>query len=634
MRPAEPGGGPSRGRVAAEEQGWRRLARELHDDLGQRLAALGLELKAVRKQVAEDDPRRPELDALGAGLAEVGEDLRRLSHDLHPAALERRGLAEALRDLAAETERRSGLPVRLALQGAEVPLLPETALGLYRIAQEGLGNAVRHAGARAVFVTLAATRDTVRLTIADDGRGFDPGIARRGDGLGLASMEERAALLGGSCRVASSSGGTRVEVAVPRPDLRSLSWFLRRHRGLVAAAAVVVLALAGGLAATLREERLARQEAARADAAARFLEDLFRAADPREARGRMPGARELLKRGTARLARERELRDHPLTRARLLDILGGIHTELGLYDEARPLLEEALAIRERRLGPQDLATAATVAHLGTLASQSGKGDAAALFRRALAIREARLGEDDPERPALLGDLGTALAARGRFDEAEGALRRALALGERRWGKDDLRVARVLHNLSGIAYYRKRTDEAERLAARALAIREKVLPPDDPDLAGSREALALFLRRRGHRAEAAALLERVVAAAERVYGPAHPSYARALLNLGQVRQELGDDAGARSRMERALAICEKALAPDHPLLLRAIDSLADLHLQAGRYALAEPLYRRLWKLHEGGASYADWSEPLGGFARLLRATGRNDEAARVEARAAR
>jgi tetratricopeptide (TPR) repeat protein len=106
-----------------------------------------------------------------------------------------------------------------------------------------------------------------------------------------------------------------------------------------------------------------------------------------------------------------------------------------------------------------------------------------------------------------------------------------------------------------------------------------------------------------------------------------------LNLGLVRQELGEDAAARSLMERALAIDEKALAPDHPALVRALAALADLHFEAGRYAEAEPLYRRLWKLKEAGASYDGWNDTLGRWARLLRATGRNAEAARVEARAA-
>jgi signal transduction histidine kinase len=206
----------SRRLVASEEEARRRIAREIHDDLCQRLAAVSFELKVVRRQLPDGDLRQSALDAAGRSLEELGEDLRRLSHDLHPSVVERRGLAEALRDHCAEVERQHGLAVRLSLSDAEVLLPPEVALGLYRIAQEALANVVRHAVARGVHVTLLAAAGTVRLTMEDDGAGFDPAAARRAGGLGLVSLEERARLLGGRCHIDSAPGaGTRIDVAVP-----------------------------------------------------------------------------------------------------------------------------------------------------------------------------------------------------------------------------------------------------------------------------------------------------------------------------------------------------------------------------------------------------------------------------------
>ncbi len=615
-------------RVAVEEEARRRIAREIHDDLGQRLAALGIELRVARRKFPEDGPQRHELDAVAGSLAELAEDLRRLSHDLHPAVLERSGLAEALRDHCAEVERRHGLPVRLSLQ-AEGPFPPDLTLGLYRIAQEALANIVRHAGARSVQVTLRTAGGDAHLAVVDDGAGFDPEAARGSGGLGLASLDERARLLGGRCRVASSPGaGTRIEVAVPMPgpELHRLRQMVRRHRGFLASAALVILVLAGGLFATALQARRAEQEARRADVAAHFLEDLFKASDPRQARGTPPDTRELLRRGTERLGRE--LRDQPLLRARLLDTLGGIHTSLGLFDQARPLLDEALTLRERRGEP--LEVAATLVRLGALAHLSGKGDAVPLFRRALAIREAHLGPESAEVAEVLNDLGTSLAAKGRFDEAEAVLRRTLALQERLWGGRDARVAKTLHNLSGIAFYRGRPADAERLLQRALAIREAVLPPDDPDLAGSLEALALLRRQQGRPAEAARLLERQVTIAEKIYGPGHPELARVLLNLGLARVDLGEDATARQLLERALAIDEKTLQPDHRHLVWTLAELADLHSSHGRYAEAEPLYQRLIELRNQGAIYDQWAPLFANWIRFLRATGRNAEAARVEA----
>jgi len=373
----------------------------------------------------------------------------------------------------------------------------------------------------------------------------------------------------------------------------------RRRRLRLLAAAAVALALLAGAKYTLdlREERRlavaargdAEQEAARADAVSEYLEGLFEAADPRQARGRVPDVHELLHRGLERLAADRDLAAHPLLRAALLDTLGGIHTSLGLYDEARPLLEEALDLRRRLHGEDDPEVADTLVRLGSLAQLSGKGDAEALFRRALAIRQARLGGDDPAVADVLNKLGASLAAHGRFDEAETTLRRSLALHERLWGQRDPRVAKVLHNLAGIAYYRGRTDEAERLLRRALEIREAALPDDHPDLAGSREALALLLLDRGEAAEAAAILERQAAAAETVYGPVHPELARTLLNLGLARAALGQDAVARRLYARALAIDEQALEPGHPELERCRRILAE---HCAEHDLEDPESRAL------------------------------------------
>ena len=930
--------------IAGQEDARRRIARQLHDDHCQRLAAVSFELQAVRGQLAEGDPRRSGLDTVSASLAELGEDLRRLSHDLHPAILERRGLAEALRDNCGEIERRHGLPVRLSLRGDGgplPPLPPETALGLYRIAQEALANTVRHAGARSAHVTLRIAAGQAHLSVADDGAGFDPGEARRTGGLGLASIEERAALLGGRCRIASAPGaGTEIDVTVPLPepvpeeapapeavarhrfigpyrlieeigtgatatvylaeepeplgrrvalklhrgplparretlrfkaeqqalarlhhpaiaevfeartteegdlyivmeyvpglpitefcdrhglgldqrlelfatvcdgvqhahqkgvlhrdlkpsnilvmeqdgkpapriidfgaakgldqpladdtvwttaelvgtpaylapealgggesDIRSdvyslgvvlyellagsvpietgdngiaglieamrrgdvpppsrrlrsldvhpdatevarrrgfdtasrlrrrlagdldrvslkalavnpaeryrtvdslgrevrrvlrgepvkagppgaihrLSRFVRRHRPLVISAALVLLALAIGLAATTLQARRARQEEVRADQTVRFLEGLFKASDPRQAQGEPPDARELLRRGAERLGSE--LHGQPLLRARLLDTLGGIHTDLGLYDEARPLLTEALAIRERLRGPEHPKVADILVRLGSLAHLSGQGDAVPLFRRALAIREKHLGPEDPEVASVLNNLGTALAAQGRFDEAEATLRRTLALQERLWGGRDPRVAKTLHNLGGIAYYRKRIPEAEQLLERALAIREATLPGDDLDLAGSREAVALLRRGQGRPAEAEKLLERLAVTAGKVYGPEHPNTARILLNLGLTRMDLGKDAAAQQNLERALAIQERNFGPASPRLVPTLDDLASLHLRNGRYAEAEPLYRRLLALRDQGVEYGGWDKVLANYERL-------------------
>jgi two-component system, NarL family, sensor kinase len=205
--------------VTAEEEARRRVSQELHGDICQRLAALAIELKVARRQLPGEDPERIELDTFAARMAELAEDVYRLSHDLHPAILDGRGLAAALHELAKEVGRRSSLAIRLTLHGTENPVRQETALGLYRIAEEALANVVRHAGAREVHLTMTVGDGDVHLAVADDGDGFDQGEVRSRGGLGLAGIEERAHLLGGLCRISSSPGaGTQIDVIVPLPS--------------------------------------------------------------------------------------------------------------------------------------------------------------------------------------------------------------------------------------------------------------------------------------------------------------------------------------------------------------------------------------------------------------------------------
>ncbi|MES1211528.1 MAG: tetratricopeptide repeat protein, partial [Acidobacteriota bacterium] len=357
----------------------------------------------------------------------------------------------------------------------------------------------------------------------------------------LAALIRRLKSLAPEARPTSAAAAERLSWIRGKPG--------RRRRRLFAAAVVAAFLLGGArYIFDLRTERQialearneAEQEAARAGAVAQFLEEIFKASDPRQARGTLPDARELLRRGSERLGKD--LQDQPLLRAQLLDTLGGIHTELGLYDEGRPLLTEALAIRERLRGRDHLEVAETLARLARMARLSGQGDPVPLLRRALSIRLARLGPESPEVANNLNSLGLALVAQGRAGEAELFLRRCLTLQERLWGDRDPRIAQVLHNLSGLAWQSDRIDEALQLQRRALAIREAALPESDPELTASREALALILfdQRGPTDAEAMRLLERVLATHEKVYGPDHPELAQTLFNLGLSWSDLGDD----------------------------------------------------------------------------------------------
>jgi two-component system sensor histidine kinase UhpB len=151
---------------------------------------------------------------------EIVQRIRRLSHQLHPATLQLLGLAKAIGAHCREVEERYDVAVSFTPERDVDPLERDTALCLFRIAQEALRNAAVHAGARHIAVTLARVGAQIELSIADDGKGFDLDAVRRcGASLGLVTMEERASLLGGRVRIVTHPGmGTKIWVRVPVPD--------------------------------------------------------------------------------------------------------------------------------------------------------------------------------------------------------------------------------------------------------------------------------------------------------------------------------------------------------------------------------------------------------------------------------
>lgn len=197
---------------SAQTEERNRLAREIHDTIAQDLSAIAFQLEAAEALLAQQtDPERVRRSVTAAlDLTRKGlEEARRSVLDLRAAPLEGRTLPAALAALAEEAG------VTFEPSPAAVPLPPAVEVGLYRIAQEALQNALRHAGASSVVLRLEASSDRVRLTVQDDGKGFPEGTASSGR-FGLVGMQERARLLGGSFQVESSPGaGTRITAEVP-----------------------------------------------------------------------------------------------------------------------------------------------------------------------------------------------------------------------------------------------------------------------------------------------------------------------------------------------------------------------------------------------------------------------------------
>jgi two-component system CheB/CheR fusion protein len=201
--------------ITSQEDERRRVARELHDNICQKLAVLEIDTHQMEPKIVRDpDSATQDLQQLRNGIGSLSEEVRRISHALHSSVIDDLGLVAALRSLLEDFHQREDVIVTFIPQDVPERILPQTATGLYRIAQEALRNVAKHAAKAHVKVILSGWAGGVRLEIIDVGPGFDVRAPR--SGLGLISMEERARIMHGSCRVESEIGkGTMVSVDVP-----------------------------------------------------------------------------------------------------------------------------------------------------------------------------------------------------------------------------------------------------------------------------------------------------------------------------------------------------------------------------------------------------------------------------------
>ncbi len=208
------------GTMRAAEEERRRIARELHDDTAQRLAGLLVRLRLARQ--AEGDAEREEiLEEIREEIVGAAEAIRRVARGLRPPALEDAGLGTAIRSHVRQRLEASSLEVHVEMDPVDDRLDDEAKLAVYRIVQEALSNALRHADAASVWIRVRGGDGHVVAEVEDDGRGFEPSgsVESNEAGLGILGMRERASIAGGELEIESASGrGTTVRVRVPTSD--------------------------------------------------------------------------------------------------------------------------------------------------------------------------------------------------------------------------------------------------------------------------------------------------------------------------------------------------------------------------------------------------------------------------------
>jgi len=468
-------------------------------------------------------------------------------------------------------------------------------------------------------------------------------------------------------------------VARPPSAVYKTKKFVRRHRvGVGVASTLAILLVAFSVTTAVQARHIARerdranQEAETSRQVSDFLTGLFKVSNPSQARGNSVTAREILDKGADKITRE--LQGQPLVQGKLMNTIGLVYYSLGLYDPAQKLLETALDIRTKALGPDHPDVAATLSDLGAVWWSKGEfAKSKALQEQALMIREKKFGSDSKEVASSLHSLGNLNWSQGNYGEARRLLERALVIREKVLGPEHADVANTLNSLGAIAFKEDDLKKAGAIWERTLAIREKVLGPDHPWLAQTLNNLAITYAYSGDPKRAVPLLERVVQIQEKVLGPKHPDLASGLMNLGDAVSKSGNPTGAkayyaravtimeaaspgnpelarfldrlafvllkendleraRGLFERSLALREKALGPKNIEVAESLRGLADCASRGGRLPAAEALYERaLAIVRKPDGSYSPGaSDILKGFAALLRATHRDARAAEMEA----
>jgi len=205
--------------LSAGEDERRYLARELHDDVSQRLAAVSIETGTLENKLSDSKEVKESLGKLKKSLKSICDDLHRMSRHMHPSVLDDFGLPDAIKSECAELSQRWGIPIECHYMKGFPEIPKSIALCLYRVAQESLWNAVRHSASSKITVEIKSDPEFVYLDIKDDGKGFDLTLTQPNRGLGLASMTERIRLVGGTIKIDTApSQGVAISVVVPIPE--------------------------------------------------------------------------------------------------------------------------------------------------------------------------------------------------------------------------------------------------------------------------------------------------------------------------------------------------------------------------------------------------------------------------------
>lgn len=375
----------------------------------------------------------------------------------------------------------------------------------------------------------------------------------------------------------------------------------RAHRleiGVVVALAALAL-VAGSAAFFANEQRnLAVEARTRAEVEAEtakqitdFMVGLFGVADPAgEARGNTVTAREILDKGAARI--EEELANQPAIRATLMETMGTVYTNLGLYPQATSLLESALEKRRELVGDRNVEVAKALVHLGDVLTLNASFERAeSMYREALDMQRELLGEEHEDVARTLYALADVLGRRGAYAEAEPLFRQSLEMRRKLGGPRTVEVAESLEGLALNLFDQGNYEDPVPLLRDAVAIRRELQgEPPHPELADALNNLGYVLGELGEYAEAEALYREALDMKRQVLGDAHSEIAIGLNNVAFMLHDQGKHEEAEVMFRDALAMQRELLSENHPAVAMTLNNLAFLLYEKGETAEAMQLSR--------------------------------------------
>ncbi len=333
--------------------------------------------------------------------------------------------------------------------------------------------------------------------------------------------------------------------------------FVRRNRAVVALTSLAVLAVTGGLVATLlqarsirRERDLALQERNHALRVTEFVTDIFKLSDPGQARGKSATVREVLDKSAEQI--DKNLSHDPVTRAQMMYVMGEVYDNLGVFPRAESLTNEALNIQTKLLGPDDAET---------------------LTSKSL--------------------LGVILVEEGHYAEAEKLQQECLTTRARVLGPEHIDTVRSMRRLAGVFDWEGRSEEARDLFRRALAIQRRTLGPENPETLMTANALVAFIvatKDETEYMEAETVQRNALESERRVLGLEHPDTLNAMLNLAEILRLRQRYTDAEKVSRETLTIKRRVLGAEHSDTLMQAGQLASILADEGHYQESEQLYR--------------------------------------------